>query len=248
MSKIEPINLSPSFLSRLLLKGYDYATAEKLGLIQKETATMNAGKVMHSFLSGAFGGKQDDIAISPYDDFRTKEAREWRDAVPDNILIIKQKEADLYAELTERVKNHPEIKKILDGAKVEAEKTVERKVKDYNVKGVLDIVVTKTDIIDVIDWKFVGTQVFDDFAKKALYMHYDLQASVYDFLTNATHIYFVTIENEAPYRIKVWHCSPDMLEGGAIKFDKALQVIKKQAWRKPTFDITGVEDIKAWGY
>jgi len=248
MNKINPINLSPSFLSRLLLKGYDYATAEKLGLIKKETSTMNAGKVMHSYLSGAYGGKQDKIAISPYDDFRTKEARDWRDNQPDNVLIIKQKEADLYAELTERVRNHPEVKKILDGATIEAERMVERKVKEYNVKGILDIVATKKDVVDVIDWKFVGTQVFDDFAKKALWQHYDLQASVYDFLKNATHIYFVTIENEAPYRIKVWHCSPDMLESGAIKFDKALTIIKEQNWRQPTFDITGVEDIKAWGY
>lgn len=248
MSKIQPINLSPSFLSRLLAKGYDYAVGEKLGLVQKETATMNAGKVMHSFLSGAFGGKIDDIAISPYDDFRSKEAREWRDSQPDKVLIIKQKEADLYDELTKRVRNHPEIARILKGAKIEAEKTVERKVKEHNVKGVLDIVATKPDMVDVIDWKFVGSQVFDDFARKALYMHYDMQASVYDFLTDATHIYFVTIENEAPYRIKVWHCSLDMLEGGAGKFDKALQVIKKEQWRRPTFDIAGVEDIKGWGY
>lgn len=248
MNKIDPINISPSFLSKILSKGYDYAVAEKLGMIKKDTASMNAGKALHSFISGAFGGKQDEIAISPYENYRTKEAREWRDNTPDNVIIVSQTEADLYQKLAERVKFHPEVMMILDDVNIETEKTVERNVNGFNVKGVLDIVATKDQVVDVIDWKFVGPQVFDDFARKSLWQNYDLQASTYDFLTNATHIYFVTIENESPYRIKVWHCSPDMLESGADKFDRALKIIKEQDWREPTFDIMGVEDIKAWGY
>lgn len=248
MNKIDPINLSPSFLSRLLLKGYDYAVGEKLGLVQKETSSMNAGKVMHSFLSGAFGGKIDDIAISPYDDFRSKEARNWRDSQPDNVLIIKQKEADLYAELTERVKNHPEVKKILEGAKIEAEKTIERKVKDYKVKGVIDLIAEKDGMKIVIDHKFVGSQIFDDFERKSRYSNYDLQAAVYDFLVNPTHTYFLVIESEAPYRIKMCYASSSYLEAGASKFDRALQVIKQEAWRTPSFDLVGVQELKDWGY
>jgi len=209
---------------------------------------MNAGKVMHSYLSGAYGGKQDKIAISPYDDFRTKEARDWRDNQPDNVLIIKQKEADLYAELTERVRNHPEVKKILDGATIEAERMVERKVKEYNVKGILDIVATKKDIVDVIDWKFVSSQVFDGFEKKALYQHYDLQASVYDFLEEPTNVYFVAIENEAPHRIKLFHCDSSFLESGAEKFNKAFKILEKEKWRQPTFDIDEVGELISWNH
>lgn len=248
MNKIDPINLSPSFLSKVISKGYDYATAEKLGLIKKETKSMSDGKVMHSFLSAAFGGKQEDIAISPYENYRTKEARNWRDSQPDNTLIISQAQADLFAELTERVKNHPEVKKILDGASIEPEKIVERKLNDWNVKGILDIVAKKDGATIVIDWKYVNSKTFDDFGRKALWENYDLQASTYDFLLNATHVYFVAIESEAPHRIKVWYCSQEMLEDGAGKFDKALQIIKEAQWRKPTFDIVGVEDIKGWGY
>lgn len=248
MNKIDPINLSPSFLGKVLSKGYDYATAEKLGLIKKETKSMSDGKVMHSFLSAAFGGKQEDIAISPYENYRTKEARNWRDSQPDNTLIISQAQADLFAELTERVKNHPEVKKILDGASIETELLAERKIKEWNVKGILDLFAQKDGMSIVIDHKYVNSKTFDDFERKSRYDNYDLQASVYDFLKNATHIYFVVIESEAPHRIKVCYASPSYLESGGVKFDKALNIIKAEGWRSPSFDLQGVEELKDWGY
>lgn len=245
---MKQINLSPSFLSKVLSKGYDYAVAEKLGMIAKDNDAMSAGKALHSFLSGSFGGVIEDIAISPYSSFRTKEAREWRDSQPDRTIIIKEDEAELYKTIVDRVKNHPEVKKLLEGAKIEPEKRVEKKVNGYTVKGFLDLVATKGEAKDILDWKFVSSQVFDDFGRKALWQHYDLQASVYDFLTNATHIFFVVIENEAPHRIMVWHCDSSVLESGADKFDKALKILNKEKWREPTFDILGVYDLKAWGY
>lgn len=248
MSKIDPINLSPSFLSRLLSKGYDYAVAEKLGLISKDTASMSAGRALHSFLSAAYGGKQDEIAISPYDSFRTKEARDWRDSQPDNVTIIKQEEAELYAELVKRVQNHPALKEILDGYKLEAEKTVTKEVNGMTVKGVLDLVGKSEHSTIVIDWKFVGSQVFDDFARKSLWSHYDLQGSVYDFLTDATNIYFCVIENEAPHRIQIFHCDLSYLESGGDKFDKALKIIKAEDWRQPSFDIAEVGELISWNH
>ena len=38
---MKAINLSPSFLSKLYDKGYDYAVGEKLGLIKKENQTQS---------------------------------------------------------------------------------------------------------------------------------------------------------------------------------------------------------------
>lgn len=248
MSKIKPVNLSPSFLSKVLSKGYDYAVAEKLGIISKDTASMNAGKAIHALISEAYGGKKEKIAISPYDSYRTKEAREWRDSHPDDVIILKQEDAELYINIAKRVKEHPEVKKILEGAKIEPEKTITKEVNGFTVKGIIDIIATKDKVVDVIDWKFVSSQVFDDFGKKALWQHYDLQASVYDFLLDATHTYFVVIENEAPHRIKVWHCDMSFLESGAEKFDKAFKIVKEQDWREVNFDIHEVGELIAWGY
>lgn len=246
MDKVDNINLSPSFLSKVLSKGYDYAVAEKMGFIIQETPSMNAGKVIHSMLSGKYGGKEDKIVISPYNNFRTKESQNWRDS--QEAIIISKKDSVLYENIVERVVNHPEVKKILDGAEVKAEEKVTKEVNGFNVKGILDIVAIKNNVKDIIDWKFVSSQVFDDFGRKALWQHYDLQAGVYDFLTDATHVYFVAIENQAPYRIKVLHCDPSFMESGADKFSKALTILKKENWRYPSFDIQGVDDLVAWGY
>lgn len=248
MKRIEPINISPSFLSKVIDKGYDYAVGEKLGIISKDTASMSAGRTLHALLASSYGGPQPEIAICPYDNYRTKEAREWRDNTPDNVVIISQKDADTYSEIVERVKNHPEVKAILEGRKVEPEKEIVKQINGFNVKGVLDIVATKGESTVVIDWKFCSSQVFDSFAKKALWQNYDLQASVYDFLTNANQTYFVAIENEAPHRIKVWHCDMSVLDSGAEKFNQAMQIIKEADWRSPTFDIAGVGELMAWGY
>ena len=221
MEKIKPINLSPSFLSKVLSKGYDFSVAEKLGMIEKDTRSMQAGKALHSLLATSFGAKDDDIAISPFDNYRTKEARDWRDKQPDRMIILSEKEAELYSSLVKRIRKHPEIVKLIAGTSMEAEKVITKEVNGFTVKGVLDLVFTKEDSVNVIDWKFCSSKVFDDFDRKALWQHYDLQAAVYDFLVDSTHIYFVAIENEAPYRIKVWHCDLSMLEGGADKFNKA---------------------------
>lgn len=243
---MKPINLSPSFLSKVLQKGYDYAIAEKLGLIEKDTKAMSAGRALHSMISESFGGKADKVVVCPFDNYRTKASQEWRDSQDKNTIILKQSEADLYAELVERIHKHPVISKLLDG-EIKSERIVEKEVNGLNVKGIIDLSIQNEAKI-LIDWKFVSSQVFDDFGRKALWNNYDLQAAVYDFLEDATHIYFVTIESEAPYRIKAWYCDPSMLESGADKFDKSLKILKEAGWRNVTFDITEVENIMAWGY
>lgn len=246
MSKIQPINLSPSFLSNLLKHGYDYAVAQKLGMIERlPTASMQDGKLIHALISERLGVKTDEWVASPYDSFRTKEAREWRDSQPDNVLIVKQETIDKFNIIAERVVNHPQIKPLLEDVKPEL--IVEKQVNGFNVKGILDVL-AKYNGTTVIDWKFVSSKNFDNFAKEALYSHYDLQAAVYDFLVDATHVYFCAIESEAPHRIKLFYCDQSFLESGADKFDKALQTLKQANWRQPNFDIYTIGDLKAWGY
>lgn len=246
MNKIKPINISASFLSKVLKSGYDLAVAEKLGMIAYDTSSMQAGRAIHSMISESFGGKADKVVICPFDNYRTKASQEWRDSQDKNTIILKQSEADLYAELVDRIHKHPVISKLLDG-EIKSERVVEKEINGLNVKGIIDLSI-QNEAKTLIDWKFVSSQVFDDFGRKALWNNYDLQAAVYDFLEDATHIYFVTIESEAPHRIKAWYCDPSMLESGADKFNKALQIIKKEDWREPTFDIEEVDNIMAWGY
>lgn len=242
---MKAINLSPSFLSKVYEKGYDYAVGEKLGMFNIDTKAMSDGRLMHELISERLGGEKAKIVINPHDSFRTKVAKEWRDAVPDDTAIVTQEKLDHFNKIVDRVINHPKIKPFLE-VPCATELIAEKKINEYNVKGILDVASSDNEATNVIDWKFVSSQVFDSFGKKALYMHYDLQASVYDFLKDATNVYFGVIENEAPHRIKLFHCDSSFLDSGAEKFNKAFKILDAAKWREPNFDIEEVETLMSW--
>ena len=73
--------------------------------------------------------------------------------------------------------------------------------------------------------------------------YYEATNELYDFLTEVPHGYFVAIENEAPHRIKMFHCDTTFLEDGANKFDKAFKTLEKENWRDVSFDIQEVDDL-----
>lgn len=77
-------------------------------------------------------------------------------------------------------------------------------------------------------------------------MHYDLQASVYDFLGKAPNIAFVCIENAPPYRIQMFECDQSFLDSGADKFDKAFKILDAAKWRTPNFDIEEIGTLMSW--
>lgn len=243
--KIKPLNLSPSFLSKVYDKGYDYAVGEKLGLIKKDTKSMLDGRLLHCMLAEALGGEKAKVAISTFDSFRTKEARDWRDSQPDDVMIVSEERIEELNKIVQRVINHENLAKYLSLPAMN-EKLYEKQANGFNVKGILDLVVSDNESITVFDWKFCSSKIFDRFTKEALYSHYDLQASVYDFLAEPTNIYFVAIENEEPHRIKVFHCDSSFLDSGANKFNKSFQILKEADWREPTFDIKQIDELMSW--
>jgi len=243
---MKAINLSPSFLTKVYEKGYDYAVGEKLGLFpKKDTSAMSDGRLIHSLISERLGGEKAKIAISTYDSFRTKEAKDWRDKQPDDTIIVTEEKIAKINKIVDRVVNHPRIKPFLE-VPCATELIVEKKANVHNVKGVLDVVSSDNEATNIIDWKFVSSIIFDSFDKKALYMHYDLQAAVYDFLKDATNVYFGVIENEAPHRIKLYHCDSTFLESGANKFNKAFKVLDEAKGREPNFDISDIGELMSW--
>lgn len=243
---MKAINLSPSFLSKVYERGYDYAVAEKLGMIEKDTKSMSDGRLMHEIIAEKLGGAKAKVVMQEFDNFRTKAAREWRDSQPDDVFIVTAEKLELFNSIADRVIAHPVVKELLGRGEVKVENIIEKEVGGYNVKGIIDALVLG-DKKTSVDWKFVATQVFDDFARKAYYQHYDLQGATYDFLEEPAEQYFVTIENEAPHRIQVHKCSESFLIGGATKFMDALNIVKTAGWREPTFDIAEVNELKGKG-
>lgn len=243
---MKAINLSPSFLSKIYEKGYDYAVGEKLGLFpKKDTDAMSDGRLIHALVSEKLGGCKAKIAITMFDSFRTNAAKEWRDSQPDDTAIVTEEKIEQLNKIVDRIVNHPRIKPFLE-VPCATELIVEKEINGHNVKGVLDVVSSDNEATNIIDWKFVSSLIFDSFDKKALYMHYDLQASVYDFLKDATNVYFGVIENEPPHRIKLYHCDSTFLESGANKFNKAFKILDAAKGRTPNFDIKEIGELMSW--
>ena len=249
-ARIEPINLSPSFLGRVLSKGYDYAVAEKLELFsKKDTSAMSEGKALHAYIAKSLGGVNSELVLCPYSDFRKKEAREWRDLQDKDAVIVMPDKVAVYEDIVQRLLQIDLIRDKYKTAKYED--VIVQKYGDLNVKGVLDFYARKSskdedDKTIVIDWKYVSSQSFDDFGKKATYMHYDLQAYIYRQLVGADDVYFCTIENEAPYRIKLWSTDMLFLQNGEYKFDNVLKIIQGSRWRYPSFNIPEVGTLTSY--
>lgn len=242
---MKAINLSPSFLTKVYEKGYDYAVGEKLRLFNVDTKAMSDGRLLHALISERLGGEVAKIAIKPFDSFRTKEAKDWRDSQPDDVAIVTKEKIEGLKKIIDRLVEHPRIKPFIE-VPCATELVVEKQVNGYNVKGILDVVSNDNEATNIIDWKFVSSLVFDSFSKKALFMHYDLQAAVYDFLTDATNVYFCIIESEAPHRIKLFHCDSSFLESGAEKFSKSFNILDTAKWREPNFNIEEVSELMSW--
>lgn len=241
------INLSPSFLLRVYDKGYDYAVGEKLGLFPRvSTPAMANGRMIHALIAERLGGEKAEIAINPYDSYRTKAAKEWRDSQPDSVEITTAENLENMNKIVDRLVNHEKLKPLIEG-ECHTEMSVSKDVNGNTVKGVLDLVSINGEAKSVIDWKFISSQVFDSFDKKALHNHYDLQAAIYDFLVEPTHVYFVAIENEVPNRIKLFYCDPSFLDSGAEKFDKTFKILQEANWREPRFNIEEVGTLMSWG-
>ena len=70
-------HFSYSMAKNIYRKVIDYAVALKLGVIEKPTSrALDLGTLVHAHL---LGGKQ-EFVVKQYSDYRSKEAREWRDA------------------------------------------------------------------------------------------------------------------------------------------------------------------------
>lgn len=240
MKQINPINLSPTFMSSVLSQGYDYAVGRKLGLFDKDTKQMSEGRIFHAIIAELLGGPKATVVISPFENFRTKAAQEWRDSQLEGTAILKEEQYEQFKDLAKRTIDHPEVQKIIDGAELQVEVASEKSEKDsFNVKGIIDLIATKGTKV-TIDWKFISTQSFDKFHKQAVWDNYDLQAATYDYLESPDKVVFVTVENQAPHRIKVWEVDETFLANGASKFGRAHDILVENNWREPTFNISNV--------
>ncbi len=245
---------SYSQMKHILDHGIDYAVAAKRKMLpEPQSQAIDLGQLIHMLI---LGGK-DTFAVSEFDNFRTKAARDWRDEQIANHKNIVTKELFDIAEtvIEERLEKHPLAQQFLYGnCKHEVE--MYAKADGVDLRGKADVLKISGDSMIIVDIKTVSQ--FDECVphegyspRKPYYMHYDLQAAVYTLIGSAsqkisssfTNYYFCFIETVAPYRVQFVHTSPEFLESGERKLRRCLDAIKEFGDKEPNFLIEEVPEL-----
>jgi hypothetical protein len=227
-------SLSSGAARTLLSKSPAHAAMEhpKLGGVKREsTAAMSTGTLVHMIMA-----KQvDRIAVSFYDDFRTKEARAFRDsAIADGKLVVK---SGAIADVM------PLIDNILSRAAVGITNTPFTDTAKHEVaaiwkeagcycRALFDVLNVTEHGADIWDWKTTN-DISDRGIEKAVAKYrYDIQAAFYlrglETLMPAyrgrTSFIFVFVESEAPHTVRRVCLQPSYLQHANAKVAEAIDV------------------------
>lgn len=232
----------------ILDSGIDYAVAAKRGMLPAPAGkSLDLGQLAHMFV---LGGKAKDFVVSPYDTFRTKEEREWRDSVAkEGKTIIDHAQYEAISSIVDNTEAHPMSQKLLKGKQVKHEVELFATASGVKLRGKADAVLVDGDSLVITDIK--TTAKFDEWKYWAFRRHYDLQAAVYSLIGSAatkvsasfSNFYFCVAETVAPYRVQYHHASLEFLESGERKLHACLERIKAFGDKEPSFLIEEVNEL-----
>lgn len=242
---------SYSQMKVILDSGIDYAVATKRkALPGPASASIDLGELAHVFV---LGGDEMQFVTSPYQAFRTNEAKAWKVQMEaEGKTIIRPNEYEAFAPIVDNVKAHPRSAELLyaDGAKHEVE--MYATINGIALRSKADAIIQRGGAIVVTDLK--TTNYFDQWARNqyfAMNKHYDLQAALYLLIAAKSmgvspsfcNFWFCVAEAKPPYRVQYHHASQAFLEHGEQKLVKCLEAIKEFGDREPSFLIEEVNEL-----
>lgn len=243
---------SYSSMKKIIDSGIDYAVAAKRGdLGEPQSPFIDLGQLVHMIM---FGG-DDTFAICEFPDYRTKLAREWRDeqiALGKNIVTQQQFEAA--AIIVKNIEDHPLSREYLLGKDIKHEHEMFAKTAEgVELRGKADVTkLLNKEAAIILDLK--TTAQFDQFKKKALWNHYDLQSATYTLIgasalkvdPSLVNFYFCVAEAVAPHRVQYFHASAEFLESGESKLKRCVDAIVEFGDKEPNFLIPEVGELGDW--
>jgi hypothetical protein len=158
---------------------------------------------------------------SPFDDFRTKEARAWRDEQDHRgVTVFKQEEIERVNCMVDSLRAHPMAMRFL--TKGTPQKVVIAPYespggKTCDRKGMIDW--TPAEIPVLVDLKKTRNASPFGFSRQVMDLCYHAQAAYYLDLWKHTFMetrgwVWVCVEDMAPYAVAVYSAAPDMLDAG----------------------------------
>lgn len=176
----------------------------------EDTDPMRLGRAAHSFIL-----ENAPVVVCPFDNFRTKEAREWRDTHTD---YVTRSEYDELVAMRDAIHDHPTVGPMLK--KGEAEKIFTSEIDDIPVKCKVDWYTPEGNVIDLKTCVDASPRPFAYQCKKH---RYDLQAAFYsDIIEQSTgkrpRFIFVALEKSAPYGVAVYEIDQESIENARLDY------------------------------
>ncbi len=239
-------------MKKIIDSGIDYAVGAKRGLTPAPSSIyIDIGQLVHQTILGG-----DEVFVtSPYSDFRTKVAQEWRDQQKENgVIVVTDEMANSVNSIVKNIQDHPHTPKFLVSDSIKHEQELfATTAEGVKLRG-------KADAISLIDKESLiitdikTTAQFDKFFKAASWNHYDLQAAVYTLIA-ASHLkvdpslinyYFCVAETVAPYRVQYFHASLEFVEAGERKLRTCIDEIVSFGQKDPNFLLEQIKELGDW--
>ncbi|MCC7375378.1 MAG: PD-(D/E)XK nuclease-like domain-containing protein [Verrucomicrobiales bacterium] len=210
-------------VSNSALKHIDRSPRHMLNAQQypmETTDAMRFGTLVDHLLFGT----ECQYVVSPYDDFRTKEAKEWKlEHTHAGVAIFKPDKMKEAENLAYALKHHPDVAEILKTGRSQV--AVVREIEGVKVKGLFDWM--PDDTLAIADLKTTEDASEDAFQRHALNMGYHAQQALYHDLWAAetdedAHMLWIVGETGLPHEVAVYRCMDDMLELGRQLYRRRL--------------------------
>ena len=221
--------VNQSSLKKILDSPAHYQAALKSKLIP--TPAMEMGTALHALsldgedaFNGAYIKKPDGIRLN------TKEGREWKEGVGRKKVLASGGKDDPWGSVLGMAKSLERLAwfdpKQEDYIK-HNEVSIYWEEHGVNCKARLDRVLIEEGI--VLDLKTTDSVDPELFTKKVVSLGYDFQAAYYARAAEVAYgkpfkFIFVAVERKAPYTVDLFEVTPDMMQEGLYKVEKALKL------------------------
>lgn len=178
---------------------------------QESTDAMNLGSMLdHKILGTPYLW-----TTSPFDDYRTKDARAWRDdQEARGVTVFKQEQLETVTKMVEAVRKHPVAGRLL-AEPGRAQVGMFGEFESCDRKGLIDWLPSTMPVI--VDLKKTRDASRHGFRRQIGQLRYDVQAAYYRDLyrdiTGETRAFqWVCVEDQAPYAVAVYQLGTESLD------------------------------------
>jgi len=211
---------------KMYLGDYDPAIAKHIVLHGRpKSSAMSLGSVVHDLLENDFA-MSFKFVISPYSDFRKKEAREWKqEAQEAGQEVITQAIYDEARDMAQSVADHAPAW-VMDRELC----TYEKPIYTPEFKALFDVISSDGR---GADFKTTSATSAKGFERECLKYGYYLQGSFYSYVGELKEFWFVAVSTHKPYPVWNFKMSDEALAFGHEQWRKAYEAMHQPLDHSP---------------